>query len=200
VLVLLSGSAQAGRWLVGGNFGIVTGEQDTGALNGDLLSRNISATVTSSDVERTSQQLYVGYDFMPNWGVEFGYVDLGDVEVSINGTIQGISDFIDQAEDIYPQTAEGWQLSGVYRYPISGKLQFMGKAGIYQWTTDYTLDFGTIPRNVSEDGTDFSIGFGLEAGRWITQSGLVGLVNWDLYQVDGESINVIALGVAYRFE
>lgn len=170
------------------------------ALNNDLLSRNISAQASSNDVKRMAQQLFVGYDFMPNWGVELGYVDLGDVEVSISGTIQGLNDFRDQAEDIYPQTAKGWQLSGVYHHPISGKFQFISKAGIYQWTSDYTLDVGTTPRNVSEDGTDFSIGFGFEAGRWIAQSGFVGRVNWDLYQVDGESVNVIALGVSYRFE
>lgn len=200
MLVLLSGSAQAGRWLAGGSFGIAIGETDMDALNEELLSRNINAVATSADVKRTAQQLYVGYDFLPNWGVELGYVDLGDVEASINGTIQGLTDFLDVAEDIYPQTAEGWRLSGVYRYPVSGKLQLNGKAGIYQWATDYTLDFGTIPRDISEDGTGFSIGLGLEAGQWIMRSGFVGLVNWDLYQVDGESINVIALGVAYRFQ
>ena len=186
--------------MVGGNLGIATGEADTNTLNNNLLSRGINAQASSSDVKRRAQQLYIGYDFIPSWGVELAYVDLGDVEVSINGTVLGVDTFLDQAENIYPQTAKGWQLSGVYRYPFSGKLQLMGKAGIYQWTSDYTLELGTIPREVSEDGVDFSIGFGMEAGQWIMQSGFVGHINWQFYQIDGELIDFVALGVSYRFE
>ena len=200
ILLLLSEQALAGRWLIGASVGIASGEKDTDTLNADLMSRNINAQASSSDVQRMTQQFYIGYDFTSNWGMEFGYVDLGEVEVSVSGTVIGVAAFLDQAEDVYPQTAEGWKLSGVYRYPVSGEFQLMAKAGAYQWTSDYILQIGAVSRDVSEEGTGFSLGFGLEAGKWIMQSGFVGLLSWDLYRVDRESVNVLAIGVSYRFE
>lgn len=198
-LLLFSRSLIAADWKVGGSFGVAWGEADSATLNSELVDRGINATVGGIDNTRMATQFFVGYEYMPHWGVELGYVDLGDVEADINGTLSGINDYFTIGQDIYPQTATGWQVSSIYRYPVSGKFQWTGRIGVYNWTTDYTLNTTTASQNVSEDGTDIIFGIGIEIGRWIKHGGIVGQLNWDRYSVNDETIDILAFGVSYRF-
>lgn len=198
-LLLINGSVMADQWMVGGSLGLAFGDASGSELNNQLTDRGISATVGGIDAERTMLQLFAGYEYLPRWRVELAYVDLGDVEAAINGTISGINSYFTSGQDIYPQTATGWQLSSVYRYSMSGRLQLTARLGIYNWTTDYTLESATRSLAVSESGTDLSYGIGLETGRWIMAGGIVGQVNLDHYSINNEAINVLAVGVSYRF-
>lgn len=198
-LLLFSSTSLAADWMVGGSLGIAWGDADSASLNSELVERGINATVSDIDNSRMTTQLFLGYEYMPRWGVELGYVDLGDVEAAINGTLTGISDYFTFGQDIYPQTATGWQLSSIYRYPVSGQYQWTGRVGVYNWTTDYTLNTPTNSQNVSEDGIDIIFGIGMEIGRWIKHGGIVGQINWDRYSVNDESIDVLGFGVSYRF-
>jgi len=199
VLLLISNSLLAGQWMVGGNLGIAWGGAGGGDLNKELVNRGINASISDIDNNRAMAQIFVGYEYRSRWGVELAYVDLGDVSASINGTITGINDYFANGQDIYPQTATGFQLSSVYRYPVSGQLQLTARVGAFSWTTDYTLQTNTASQDISEDGIDISYGIGLETGRWIRQGGIVGQVNWERYRVNGETIDALVFGVSYRF-
>jgi len=199
ILLLINSSALAGQWMVGGSLGMAWGNASGGELNDQLLSRGINATINNIDSNRIMAQIFAGYEYLPRWGVELGYVDLGDVSASINGTITGVNDYFARGQDIYPQTATGWQLSSVYRYPVSGSLQLTGRVGVFNWTTDYTLESNTVSQDVNEDGTDISFGMGLESASWIKQGGIVRQLNWERYSINGENIDVLTIGVSYRF-
>jgi len=199
ILLLINSSATAGQWMVGGSLGMAWGNASSSELNNELLNRGINATINNIDSNRIMAQIFVGYEYLPRWGVELGYVDLGDVSASINGTITGINDYFSTGQDVYPQTATGWQLSSVYRYPVSGSLQLTGRVGVFNWTTDYTLESNTVSQDVNEEGTDISLGLGLETANWIKQGGIVTQFNWDRFSINGESINVLAVGISYRF-
>jgi len=196
---LFSVLAQANQWIVGGSLGVAWGEADSSSLNKQLTDRGINATVSSIDSNRIASQVFVGYEYLPRWGVEVGYVDLGDIEAAINGTLSGINNYFTTGQDIYPQSATGWQVSSIYRYPVGGKLQWSGRLGIYSWTTDYTLQALNNSQKVSDDGMDVIYGLGLEIGEWIKSGGIIGQVNWDRYSINGESIDVLGFGVSYRF-
>jgi len=198
-LLIINSATLAGQWMVGGSLGLALGSADSDELNNELVSRGINATISGVDNSRLMTQIFAGYEYAPRWGVEIGYVDLGDVSASINGTITGINDYFAIGQDIYPQTATGWQLSSIYRYPVSGSLQLTGRVGVYNWTTDYTLETNTVSQDVSEDGTDIIYGVGLESASWIKQGGIVSQLNWDRYSINGETIDVLAVGVSYRF-
>ena len=198
-LLFISGSSLAGQWMIGGSLGIAWGSADSGELNNELVGRSINATISDIDNNRFMTQIFAGYEYMSRWGIELGYVDLGDVSASINGTITGINDYFATGQDIYPQTATGLQLSSVYRYPVSGSLQLTGRVGVFNWTTDYILETNTVSQNVSEDGTDIIYGIGVESGSWIKQGGIVSQLNWERYSINGETIDVLAIGVSYRF-
>jgi len=199
ILLLINSTASAGQWMVGGSLGMAWGEADGSELNKDLVGRGINATINNVDNNRVMAQIFAGYEYISRWGVELGYVDLGDVSASINGTVTGIEDYFAVGQDIYPQTATGWQLSSIYRYPVSGSLQLTGRVGVFSWTTDYTLQTNTASQDVSEDGTDIVYGVGLESANWIKQGGVVSQFNLDRYSINGEDINVLTIGVSYRF-
>jgi len=199
ILLLFNSSLLAADWMVGGSLGVAWGDADSVTLNNELVDRGINASVSGIDNSRMTGQLFFGYEYMPRWGVELGYVDLGDVEASISGTLTGINDYFTIGQDIYPQTATGWQLSSIYRYPVSGKFQWTGRVGVYNWTTDYTLNTATASQKVSEDGIDILFGIGMEIGSWIKHGGIVSQVNWDRYKVNDEAIDVLGFGVSYRF-
>jgi len=199
ILLSIYVPSQAGRWNIGASVGRAWGDAESSELNSRLSNAGISASINSIDNERTMTEIFAGYEFTPRWGAELSYVDLGEVAASINGTITGINDYFDSGRDIYPQTATGWRLSGVYRYPLGGKTQLSAEAGAFNWTTDYTLQAGTRTREVDEDGIDISYGVGVEFGQWILEGGVVGQVNWKRYTVNDETIDVLAFGVSYRF-
>jgi len=202
--VLFAANAIAGEWNIGANYGVATGDTGTSDLNKDLAAQGLNATADSSDDTRTAWTLYMGYDFLPNWGVEGGYVDLGEVTTSFSGTATDIDTFLAASSDIHPNTAQGWQLSGVYYYPFEALPQLKAKArvGAFFWESDYTLHGVTAFRNVDESGTDISFGLGL---KWMldqfdwTPPGLSANVNWDRYSIDGEPIDLFSVGLAYRF-
>jgi len=198
-LLFINGSTLAGQWMVGGSLGMALGSVDSGELNNELVVRSINATISGVDNSRIMTQIFAGYEYTSRWGVELGYVDLGDVSASINGTSTGIDDYFSIGQDIYPQTATGWQLSSIYRYPVSGSLQLTGRVGVFNWTTDYTLETNTDSQDVSDDGTDIVYGVGVESASWIKQGGIVSQLNWDRYSINGEIIDVLAVGVSYRF-
>jgi hypothetical protein len=125
-LLLPLGGAWAGDWTVGGSLGRAQGDTAASELNNQLSAQGLNATASSSEDSRTAWQLYVGYDYTRAWGVEAGYVDLGKVKTSFSGTTTDIDTFLASASDIHPQTAQGWQLSGHFRYPLGER--FAAKA------------------------------------------------------------------------
>ena len=202
--LLLGNEAMAGMWSVGGSLGWATGDTGSGELNRDLAASGLDAKVSSSDDTRGTWQVYLGYDYTENWGVEVAYVDLGEVETTFSGTAADVDAFLASSAEVHPNTAQGWQLSGVYRHPLKYLPQFraVARVGVFVWASEYTLKGNTVSRNVDEDGIDPSFGLGLELGLdridWMPQ-GFVTHIDWDRYEVDGEAVDALSLGLSYRF-
>lgn len=196
-LLLPIGTAFAGDWSVGGSLGKAQGDTGTSELNNQLAALGLNATASSTEDSRTAWQLYLGYNYTPNWGVEFGYVDLGKVKTSFSGTATDIDTFLISASDIHPQTAQGWQMSGVYRYPLQESLNLKARLGGFAWGSDYTLSTPTVSRNVSSYGNSVVAGVGVEYEVW---GNIVTNLDYDRYSIDGESISVLSVGISYILE
>jgi len=201
--VLCSGNALAGEWNIGASLGSARGDTGTGDLNRELAARGLNATASSSDDSRTAWRLYFGYDYTPNWGVEAGYVDLGEVTTTFTGTATDIDAFLAASGDVHPNTAQGWQLSAVYRQVLgSPRLHAVARLGAFAWSSQYTLQGVGSSRDVDERGTNLSVGLGLQMGldeiAWMPP-GFAGHLDWDRYSIDGEPIDLLSLGLSYRF-
>lgn len=202
---LVGNEAMAGEWSLGGGLGWATGDTGSGDLNSELASSGLDAQARSSDDTRGSWQVYLGYDITPNWGVEVAYVDLGEVETTFTGNAADIDAFLASSSDVHPNTAQGWQLSGVYRHSLNylPQLRAAARLGAFAWRSEYSLKGGATSREVEEDGIDLSFGLGLELGldriRWMPP-GFAAHLDWDRYDIDSEAIDAFSLGLSYHFE
>ena len=205
---LISPSANAGGLIFGGSFGIATGGQDAESFNNQLrdlgltIPENQGAT-TSGDI-RATWQVYLTYQFLPRWGVELAYVDLGEATVDFSGIDEPIDVIFDAIGDIHPRSAQGVKLSGTYRFQLNNSLQLQSKLGVFNWQTDYFFNGVTPPpenlllsRTVSLSGTDITLGLGL--AHKLTNE-ISAHLDWDFYSIDGEVINTFTFGASYIFE
>ena len=199
VLLALNESALAGKWIIGGSIAATKSENDDALLNSQLEASGLNATAKTEDDIRIRWQLYGGYDFAERWGVELGYMDLGKVETTFTGTTVDIDAFLNSAQDIHPQTAQGWLVSMTHYFPIDYGTRIKARIGIYNWEADYTLQGGNASKSVSQNGSDISYGIGIELGEWHT-TGAIGHLKWDHYNVEDKDFEVIAFGFSFGFK
>ncbi|MGD8907892.1 MAG: outer membrane beta-barrel protein [Chromatiales bacterium] len=209
ILIPLLTSAMAlgeetGRWNLGGNLGIANGETGAEDLTAQLIDRGLDARASSSDDSRFAWQLRLGYVFTPGWGMEIGYVDLGDVETTFTGSALDIDAFLSSSSDIHPNTADGFLLSGVYRHPLGRipQLEAVVRAGAFIWSSEYDLNGATGSLRVDENGTDLSFGLGLSLGLDRLDSlppGMGAHLEWQRFDLDDEWIDMFNLGISYGF-
>ena len=204
LFIFVSGTAVAGEWTIGASLGRAQGDTGTGDINRDLEDSGLDATAESSDDSRNAWRLLLGYDYTSNWGTEVAYVDLGDVDTTFSGTTADIDTFLASSDDIHPNTARGWQLSGVYHRELGfmPQLQATGRVGLFAWSSDYTLKGGDSSQTVEESGTDLTYGLGLDldlASVSAIPRGYSASFAWDRYEIDDEAIDLFSLGVSYHF-
>jgi len=196
-LLLPLGEALAGSWMVGGSLGRAMGDTSAGALDSQLAAQGLDATASSSDDHRTAKKIYLGYQYTSNLGLEFGYVDLGQVNTTFSGTTVDINSFLSSAGDIHPQTAQGWQISGIYRHPFEKSKSLKARFGLLAWQSDYTLSTSSISRDLSNSGTSTVLGVGIEI---VAVQAIFASIDLDYYKIDNEPISVVSVGISYSFE
>lgn len=196
-LLLPLAQAVAGTWTVGGNLGYALGDANATSLNQKISSMGLNASATNNAQNRKNWQAYVGYQYTPKWGLEIGYVDLGRVETTFTGTIADFDTFITTVQNIHPQTAQGWQASASYRYSVDKDSNAVLKVGVLDWTNRYTLASTSVTRTFNNNGISGVIGLGFETkliDKWLFN------VNLSRYNIDGEPVSIVDLGLLYRFE
>ena len=196
-LLLPLGQSNAAEPYFNLQLGSAAGDTDASQLDSQLAAQGLNATASSSDDSRTAWRVGVGYPLTSNWAVELARVDLGKVTTRFSGTTTDIDTFLTSASDIHPQTAKGWQLSGIYRRPVTEGSWFVARAGLFDWQSDYTLSSGSVSRKVSASGLNGSYGIGAEVDvhRYLRLG-----VNYDRYSVDGEAIAVVSAGLRFSME
>lgn len=206
--LVASSSVYAGSYIFGASFGLSTGGQDAESFNKQLrdIGLNIpegQGATTSGDI-RASWQAFFIYQFLPRWGIELAYVDLGEATVDFSGIDEPIDVIFDAIGDIHPRSAQGIRLSATYRFPLNNSLQLQSKLGVFSWQTDYFFSGVTAPpenefvsRTISLDGTDVTLGLGLV--HKLTNE-ISAHLDWDFYTIDGEVINTFTFGASYKFE
>jgi hypothetical protein len=198
--VLMLGRAQAaeeGQWYVGGAFNRMEGSQSGADVAADLARQGFTpGAVSVGDLGRDGYRLFAGYRLSPNWAIEAGHTDLGEVDASASATVPA-----GQAEayarallEALPASASGYEASLNYRYPLSAGFALAARAGVWSWDGDKRVTFGNERLGASPHGTNMLYGVGLEwspARQWA-----VGL-EATRYRVDDEDFDV--LGANARF-
>lgn len=130
-------------------------EQIDGALADQGLTPVGGLSIDDND---SGKKAYIGYWFNKYVGLEGGIIDLGEVRAS--GTVtDGATNYTATGT----VASDGFTASVLGRVPLHPRFSVFGKAGAYQWDTDF--DLGNFSR--SDDGTSGLLGIGgeFELGR-----------------------------------
>ena len=137
ILGAVSGLAMASapafaQWSGSASAGVTSTSLNTSSLT----VAGATAFSISKDERDTGYKIQAGYQFTPNWGVEFGYVDLGKVNAANNVTAPAVGFLRLDAK------ADGWNAVAVGTLPLSNGFSLLGKLGTIYSTTTATLSTG----------------------------------------------------------
>jgi OOP family OmpA-OmpF porin len=156
---------------VGGSIGITSID-----LCGDLFA----VGATSCDDEDTGLKVFGGYKFNPNFAVEGGWADFGEISASVGtATVTAESDAL--------------FISALGAIPLGKRASIFGKIGLFFW--DATIA-GTGIAPISDDGSDimFGAGFGFDFTSQFAMR-----AEWEVYDLDGDDISMLSVGVQFTF-
>lgn len=185
VLALVAGASVAApaaaqdlhRFYAGGSIGQTTAS--------DGCSGIIVPGITCNDSD-TAWRILGGYRINPNFSVELGYQDLGQVRATgfgVNGNV----------------TANVWELVGVGTVPLRNRFSVYGKLGGYRGETELRSNAGF---SGSETNTDLTFGVG---GRYDFSPQIAFRAEYQSYQSVGggtvghSDFDVISVGALFNF-
>lgn len=130
-----------------------------------------------ADDEDVGYQVFGGYQFHPNWGVEAAYTDFGDVDLVGNaGKVE----------------ADTWSLVAVGTLPFTDRFSGYAKAGFHSW--DAEAHTGGV--RIGDDGTDPTYGLGLQY-RFTDTVALRG--EYSRFEMDEADVDLAQLQVRFDF-
>jgi OOP family OmpA-OmpF porin len=198
---LLIGAAPAfAQWSGGFSAGVTSTSLNTSGL----AVAGATASSISKDERDTGYKIQAGYQFAPNWAVEFGYVDLGKFNAVNNVTAPVVGSVRVDGK------ADGWNAVAVGTLPLSNGFSLLGKLGTIYSTASATasvsgavvLPAGT-QANWKKSEWNWAYGLGVQYDINKTMS-LRG--EWDRYdglRVSGTSnkisVNLYSVGLNFKF-
>ncbi len=162
-----------GGFYIGGSAGGATLEADIGDIG-------IPGLPSSIDEDETATKIFAGYTFdLPaiDLGIEAGYVDFGEPEISVLG-----SDLIIDTTGI-----NVWGIASL----DAGPIDIFGKLGYIAW--DVEAEY--LGASDGDDGSD--IGYG--AGLRFNLGSIEVRGEYEIYDLEGTDLSMLSVGVAWHF-
>jgi OOP family OmpA-OmpF porin len=179
----LSGAFAASQASAQGFIGGSIGQSD---IDDEIAVELItSGTVDGKD---TAWKIFGGYMFNRHFGLEFAYVDLG--EVSYSGSFFGAPVTGGKIE------VTGFNISAIGAYPVSEQFSVFGKIGMFIWEAEASDTTGGVPFSDKEDGTDLSFGVGVSY-NFTRNLGV--RAEWERFESSDADASLITIGLLWRF-
>lgn len=202
ILSLAMASAFAGDWYVVGSLGQAKVQDSSKSdIDAELISAGVTGLSSSMDDTDTGYKLQVGYSFTPNWAIEGGYVDLGEMSYKATGSLGGVAGNAKATVE-----ANGWNIAGVGTMPINQQFSLFGKLGAIYADVDAkaTLTGGGGSISDKASTTDWKANFGFGATyQFNKQWGM--RAEWERFSNLGDSdtgesdVDLLSVGVVFRF-
>ena len=156
---------------------------------------NISSTLDEKD---SGYSLFAGLPLNENLDIEVSYNDFGEASLSgVSGnqfTIDGTTyEFNATATLAVSATSIGFAAKP--KVELSEGVILYGKLGVHNWDSEFNVTSTTATANEGEDGSDVFYGAGIEANL----INLKGRIGYSLYDLDGEDIKSVNVGLSYNF-
>ena len=168
----------------------------------DYLNNKIDTGVTNIssnlDEKDTGYSLYAGMPINENLDIEISYQDFGEASlsgVSGNQFKVGSTTYQFTTTATIAAEADSFGIAAKPKYNINDNITVYGKLGIHSWESTLSVNAGTGSANVTEDGTDIFYGAGIQ----VAFNNLSARVGYTIYDLDGEDVDSINAGLAFKF-
>jgi len=184
-------------WFIGGQLGYAVTDVSQKDINYFYQQSELEASSINVDDADTSTSVFVGYQFNTHWALEAAYIDLGEREVSFTGATTDRDAFYDNAEHVYPQSADGLSFAIVGSWPFMDNFKLSGKLGYWHWKGDYTtFENSSTVGDDSVNGNDLWLGAELNY-RLSERTQLY--VSAQRFRLERDNNNAYSLGIRYYF-
>ena len=195
-LLPLGASATEKPWYVELGLGTASSHWQSSDLQSTMKANAQEIKVTHLDDERGTQELLAGYRITPNFAVELGYRDWGEISYSLAGTASNLNAVLAATQSHYPASGKGAfaGLRGSYWHGDS--LEGYAKISLWQWTGEYsTLINGTItPFEIDDTDVVFSAGM----NGYFFERYSAGVI-YQTTQLKGQRNVMVGLNLGVRF-
>lgn len=180
----------------GGTVGYVLHDENADSVNAAMAAAGLTG---NSDVDEGALgwKAFFGYDLTRYFGLEAGYVDLGEADGDFNITAPVAGGGTLNTD------VSGYTLNAVIRYPFSEKLGGFAKIGGFFWDTDgrarVTAGGTSVVVNDDESGNDLAFGIG---ARFAVAEHVSLRAEWDRYwnvTDDDNDIDFFSVGVELNY-
>lgn len=144
------------------------------------LCDDLGIPSSNCDDKDTGIKIFGGYNFNQNFGLEVGWIDLGEVKVTGPGGSASVE-------------VDGFQLAAVGTYPINPQFSIFGKIGVYMWDASVS---STVGISGSDDGTDLMFGAGV---GWNFTPNLALRAEWEHFDFDDNGADLLSASIVFRF-
>lgn len=155
-------------------------------IGGGIGSTTIDETFDGIDLDAdsTAYRITGGLKLGELFGIELGYQDFGDIDETI---------VVGPVSSLTRISADGWTLGGTLGLPVGENVSLFGRAGVFFWDADVSVDGFSI--DVPGDENPY---YG--AGARVKLSSNFSLTgDWSRFELDDVDTDVISLGFEYRF-
>ena len=181
--------AKDSGFFVGGSLGIASLDFDDQKSIDKTAANGITMSSVDVDDENAGVKVFGGYNFNQYFGIEGGYVYLGEYDSTFNITAP-VAEASAVNSDVY-----GLMFAGVASFPITNNAKLFGKLGLFRWESDSSIN-SNLYAVVDDDGTD--VMFGLGANYKVTDNALM-RIEWERYALDKSDIDLFSIGMQYNF-
>ena len=168
----------------------------------DYLNNKIDTGITNIssklDEDDSGYSLYAGVPMSEEMDLEISYNDFGEASLSgVSGNQFKIG------ADTYEFTATGSLavkatsigFAAKPKMEIADGVTLYGKLGVHMWDSKLSIASTTVSASADEDGTDVFYGAGVE----VSLANLKGRIGYSLYDMDGEDVTSLNVGLIYNF-
>ena len=161
----------------------------------DTGIENVSSNL---DEEDDGYSLYAGWPINENLDIEASYQDFGEASLSgVSGNqfkVDGTTYEFNQTASI-AVSATSFGFAAKPKFEISDGVMLYGKLGFHNWKSELSITSTTATASADDNGSDVFYGAGIQ----VSLENLNGRIGYSKFDLDGDYVNSINLGLSYSF-
>ncbi|WP_431685641.1 tandem-95 repeat protein [Hahella sp. NBU794] len=173
-----------------------SGSQEAGEFKRGLESEDVTVSINNYDVSRYGYQFLAGYRYHPYMAAEIGFLDLGNVKVSMSASALTSEALKNAVEKHYPVSGSGWTLSNRFLWPVREQITLSAEVGLFLWEGDIQLSGADINPDLKGD-TDPILGLGL---NYRLHKNIDASIRLKRAFFDGQHVDLMGVGAVWRFK